>query len=93
MTQEALKELLEAVEEAIQSGDWKVDGACDPDSVIRRSKEALAQPEQEPVAWPCHIIEADFIERTVTLVMECEDYKVSAGTHWLSTSPPKEENT
>ena len=47
--EEALKELLEAVEDAIQAGDWKVDGACDPDSVIRRSKEALAQPEQEPV--------------------------------------------
>ena len=50
MTQEALKELLEAVEAAIQAGDWKVDGACDPDLVIRRAKEALAQPEQEPVA-------------------------------------------
>ena len=49
--EEALKELLEAVEDAIQTGDWKVDVACDPDSVIRRSKEALAQPEQEPVAW------------------------------------------
>ena len=51
MTQEALKELLEAVEAAIQAGDWKVDGACDPDLAIRRAKEALAQPEQEPVAW------------------------------------------
>ena len=48
MTQEALKELLEAVEEAIQAGDWKVDGACDPDLAIRRAKQALAQPEQEP---------------------------------------------
>ena len=62
MTQEALKELLEAVEAAIQAGDWKVDGACDPDSVIKRSKEALAEHvmrevqrlwqeiEQEPLA-------------------------------------------
>jgi len=46
--------------------------------------------EQEPVAWPCHIIEADFSERTITLGMECGDYKVSAGTHYLSTTPPKE---
>ena len=63
MTQEALKELLEAVEAAIQAGDWSVDGACDPDSVIKRSKEALAELamrevqrlgqeiEQEPMAW------------------------------------------
>ena len=51
---------------------------------------AKAQPEQEPVAWPCLIDSADFSENTITLVMQCEDYKVSAGTHWLSTTPPKE---
>jgi hypothetical protein len=48
------------------------------------------QPEQEPVAWPCLIDSADFSENTITLVMQCEDYKVSAGTHWLSTTSPKE---
>ena len=48
------------------------------------------QPEQEPVAWPCLIDSADFSENTITLVMQCEDYKVSAGTHYLSTTPPKE---
>ena len=46
--------------------------------------------EQEPVAWPCLIDSADFSENTITLVMQCEDYKVTAGTHWLSTTPPKE---
>jgi hypothetical protein len=51
------------------------------------------QPKQEPVAWPCLIDSADFSENTITLVMQCEDYKVSAGTHWLSTTPPKEKNT
>jgi hypothetical protein len=72
------------------------------DDAITAIKEALAEHamrevqrlgqeiEQEPVAWPCHIIEADFSERTITLGMECGDYKVSAGTHWLSTTPPKE---
>jgi len=84
---------------------------------------ALAQPEQEPVAWwndtgthidlnvsgrgaplytappqrtekkmvmwPCLIDTADFSKGTVTVVMQCEDYKVSAGTHWLSTIPPQ----
>jgi hypothetical protein len=49
-----------------------------------------AQPThvQEPVAWPCHIIEADFSEITITLGMQCSDYKVGAGTYWLSTTPP-----
>ena len=56
------------------------------------SKEALAQPEQEPGAWPCLIDSADFSENTITLVMQCDDYKVSAGTHWLSTTLPKEKN-
>ena len=45
--------------------------------------------EQEPVAWPCLIDSADFSENTITLAMQCEDYKVSAGTHWLSITPPQ----
>ena len=56
MTQEALKELLEAVEEAIQAGDWKVDGACDPDTAISRARKALAQ-TQEPVVFCRHWID------------------------------------
>ena len=52
------------------------------------AKEALAQ-TQEPVAWPCLIAEADFSQDTVTLTMQCQDYKVSAGKHWLSTTPPQ----
>jgi hypothetical protein len=49
-----------------------------------------AQPAtvQEAVAWPCLIEEADFSQNTVTLAMQCEDYKVSAGKHWLYTTPP-----
>ena len=54
------------------------------------AQPVLHRTEQEYVAWPCHIIEADFSERTITLGMQCEDYKVSAGTHYLSTTPPKE---
>jgi hypothetical protein len=40
-----LKDLLEAVEAAIASGDWKVDGACDPDVVIQRAHKALRETE------------------------------------------------
>ena len=56
---------------------------------ITAIKEALAQPET--LAWPCLIAEADFSENTVTLAMQCTDYKVSAGKHWLSTTPPQPE--
>jgi hypothetical protein len=47
------------------------------------------QPEQEPVAWPCVIVEADFEQDTITVEMQCSDYKVAAGQHWLYTSPPQ----
>jgi hypothetical protein len=33
--------LLSTIESAIQSRDWKVDGACDPDSIIRRAHRLL----------------------------------------------------
>jgi hypothetical protein len=56
--------------------------------VAAKEREALAK-EQEPVAWPCLIAEADFSQDTVTLTMQCTDYKVSAGKHWLSTTPPQ----
>ena len=47
---EVLKQALDVIETAIKAGDWKVDGACDPDKAISRAKKALAQ-TQEPVAW------------------------------------------
>jgi hypothetical protein len=50
-------------------------------------KDAYA--EQEPVMWPCLIDSADFSANTITLVMQRKDYKVSAGTHWLSPTPPQ----
>jgi len=58
---------------------------------MRETQRIGQEIEQEPVAWPCLIDSADFSENTITLVMQCEDYKVSAGTHWLSTTPPKEK--
>ncbi len=37
----ALAYLLNTVEAAIQSGDWKVDGACDPDLAIKWAEICL----------------------------------------------------
>jgi hypothetical protein len=59
---------------------------ADPMREVQRLGQEI---EQETVAWPCLIDSADFSENTITLVMQCEDYKVSAGTHWLSTTPPQ----
>ena len=44
---EAATGLLTAVESAIEAGDWKVDGACDPVVEIIRLKNALAKPDKE----------------------------------------------
>jgi hypothetical protein len=53
-----------------------------------RREVAALKAVQEPVAWPCVIAEADFEQNTVTLEMQCSDYKVVAGQHWLHTTPP-----
>lgn len=64
---DVLQDLLEAVEAAIQAGDWKVDGACDPDLAIRRAKETLALPTGRPG-------NELFVEKLAELVIdECKE--------------------
>ena len=38
---ETLRELVEGVNQAIENGDWKVDGRCDPDMVLTRAESIL----------------------------------------------------
>ena len=40
---DAIKDLLECMDAAIKSGDWRVDGACDPDLAVQRSGMAIAK--------------------------------------------------
>ena len=42
-----LQEALELMESAIKAGDWKVDGACDPDMLFNSIRTRLAEPEPE----------------------------------------------
>ena len=42
---ELMQEALEVMLSAINAGDWKVDGACDPHATIVRLTNRLAQPE------------------------------------------------
>ena len=93
---------LKVMKLALEALKWCHGGEpCGTSEAITAIKEALAEHamrevqrlgqeiEQEPVAWPCLIAEADFSQDTVTLTMQCQDYKVSAGKHWLSTTPPQ----
>ena len=66
---EALADLLEAVDLAIYSGDWKVDGACDPDAAIQRARNVLSQPE------PLYLAFMDTPQRTW---IELTDDEISA---------------
>jgi hypothetical protein len=51
--------------------------------------ECVMEPAPVQVdAWPCVIDEADFEQNTITLKMQCSDYKVGAGKHWLHTNQP-----
>jgi len=43
MNRELLQQALDMINAAIKSGDWKVDGACDPDSLIRRLEAKLKE--------------------------------------------------
>ena len=44
---EVMKQALEVIETAIKAGDWKVDGACDPDNVIHGLRQAIAELESQ----------------------------------------------
>jgi hypothetical protein len=51
--------------------------------------ECVMEPAPVQVdAWPCVIAEADFEQDTITLKMQCSDYEVRAGQHWLHTTKP-----
>jgi len=83
MTQEALKLALEALEESKTNND-SMEFHDRKNKAITAIKEALAQPEQEPVAWVCYGVgdkkDIDF-----------EQYDVDAlpvGTN-LYTTPPQ----
>src|SRR5690625_998254 len=63
---EVLRDLSEVCRAAIDAGDWVVDGACDPDAVLRRADAAIAslsapQPpaEAQAVAWEWEYIGVD----------------------------------
>ena len=40
---EIIAELCETVRTAIKAGDWRVDGACDPDAILSMSEARLEQ--------------------------------------------------
>ena len=44
---ELLQQALDVMLAAIKAGDWKVDGACDPDRVLNAILARLAQPDKE----------------------------------------------
>ena len=66
---------------------WERGCACYDSRIADETVEVVLAKQGELVAWPCLIAETNFLQNTVTLIMQCEDYKVSAEQHWLSTTP------
>lgn len=48
---ELMQQALDVMLAAIKAGDWKVDGACDPDYVLEALRARLAQPEPTLALW------------------------------------------
>ena len=58
---ELMQQALDVMLAAIKAGDWKVDGACDPDWVLNAIRARLAQPEQKhSEAWWRHEVSNAF---------------------------------
>lgn len=94
MTQEALKQMYQLLLKEPHAPTLcaqleRIAREALAEHAMRETQRLGQEIEQEPVAWPCLIDSADFSENTITLAMQCEDYKVSAGTHWLSITPPQ----
>jgi hypothetical protein len=47
LLEDCLKSLVFIIEQAISSGDWRVDGACDPDIALFRAYRLLGDTETE----------------------------------------------
>lgn len=41
-----LNNLYNITQQAIKSGDWKVDGSCDPDMLLREIEKYLNEPDK-----------------------------------------------
>jgi hypothetical protein len=83
---ELLQQALDVMLAAIKAGDWKVDGACDPDYVLEAIRARLEQPEPEPVAW---FMEGTFEDGAPSFTQVCEtdpEFYVP-----LYTAPPQRE--
>ena len=40
-----IADLVDCINSAIKAGDWKVDGACDPDSILKRARLMIEKNE------------------------------------------------
>jgi hypothetical protein len=77
---ELMQQALECMEAAIKAGDWKVDGACDPDFVLLCLRTRLAQHE------PVRVSPQEFIR-----AVEGKENLVGMPVMWTEW-PTKEKN-
>lgn len=99
-----IKDAAEMIETAIHAGDWKVDGACDPDMLLRRLHKAIQENALREVARLGQEIEADHIldatkmvapkrERVVFPTMLRKMWSGGEVQAWLDENVNKENNS
>lgn len=79
-----MQDALDVMLAAIKAGDWKVDGACDPDWVLNALRARLAHAEAEPVAWTVRGLITDFSR-------DFSAYQTKTYTVPLYTASPQRE--
>lgn len=90
----AARNLLDTVHAAINAGDWKVDGACDPDASIRRLEAALAADAESERRYPIDEIVADPLGEKGSAhtdeygYEECARRAFAAGVEWATGAKP-----
>jgi len=69
---ELLKLSLDVMLAAIKAGDWKVDGACDPDYVLKALRARLAQPNEFNPNWDAMAVIVEEQQRMAKRIAELE---------------------
>ena len=69
---ELMQQALDVIEAAIKAGDWKVDGACDPDYVLEALRARLAQPNEFNPDWDAMAVIVEEQQRMAKRIAELE---------------------
>jgi len=80
---ELMQDVLDTMEAAIKAGDWKVDGACDPDYVLEALRARLAQPNEFNPDWDAMAVIVEEQQRMAKRIAELEAQPEPEPVAWI----------